>query len=93
MCAAAPEDTRPKKKVRKQKEYIPGVGTAGYAFLITLFQVLHWFALLRTSLRYMSKRLQATLEAQNALICGGMCDTGPQTWRGIPQQNGVVRSR
>lgn len=42
MCAAAPGNTRPKKKARKQKEYIPGVGTAGYAFLITLFQVLQY---------------------------------------------------
>ncbi len=38
MCAS--EEARPKKKARKHKEYIPGVGTAAYAFLITLFKVL-----------------------------------------------------
>lgn len=30
---------RPAKRARKQKEYVPGVGTANYAFLITLYMV------------------------------------------------------
>ena len=92
MFAAVPEDTRPKKKARK-KEYIPGVGTAGYAFLITLFQVQRWFEVLRTSRRYLPKTLHATPEAQDRVKCLGMCDTGPQTWRGIPQPKTIVRSR
>jgi hypothetical protein len=40
-AAPAAEDSgRPKKKPRKKQEYVPGVGTANYAFLILLYQVL-----------------------------------------------------
>ena len=40
-AAPAAEDLgRPKKKPRKKQDYVPGVGTANYAFLILLYQVL-----------------------------------------------------
>ena len=36
---AAEEAERPRKKPRKKQEYVPGVGTANYAFIIVLYQV------------------------------------------------------
>ena len=38
-------EERPMKRARKPKEYIPQVGSANYAFLITLLQVRHHIAL------------------------------------------------
>ena len=35
----AEEAERPRKKPRKKQEYVPGVGTANYAFIIVLYQV------------------------------------------------------
>ena len=38
-AAAAAEDAeRPRKRAKKKQEYVPGVGTANYAFLIILYQ-------------------------------------------------------
>ena len=36
---AVEEAERPRKKARIAKEYVPGVGTANYAFIIILYQV------------------------------------------------------
>ena len=35
----AEEVQRPRKKPKKKQEYMPGVGTANYAFIIVLYQV------------------------------------------------------
>ena len=45
---AAVEVERPRKKLRKKQEYVPGVGTANYAFIIVLYQVFHPLHVLRS---------------------------------------------
>ncbi|BDA43201.1 probable crossover junction endonuclease MUS81 [Coccomyxa sp. Obi] len=79
--AASPEQTRPKKKARKQKEYIPGVGTAAYAFLITLFQA-HKHGEEHLSRTELSDRAEASGLSDKPIFGNGQANNvnNPQRW-------------
>ncbi|EIE22509.1 hypothetical protein COCSUDRAFT_83466 [Coccomyxa subellipsoidea C-169] len=82
VAPAPAEEARLKKKARKHKEYIPGVGTAAYAFLITLFKA-HRHGEDHLTRKDLSDRAEASGLADAPIFGNGQAQGGvnnPQRW-------------
>lgn len=87
----AEEAERPRKKPRKKQEYVPGMGSANYAFIIVLYQVISPMCVC-----HMLCVACSTVMSQLGLVITQQClddrlhCTGTQAWGALSWKAGAL---